>query len=87
MPKVLPVFTIPTSTIYYIYVHKVDAQRINIKWRVWPPARLAEARLALAEYPLASYLRTCATGWATPGFALHLVSCIMNADSADRSMN
>jgi len=27
--------------IYYIYVHKVDAQRINIKWRAWPQARLA----------------------------------------------
>jgi len=34
--------------IYYIYVHKVDAQGINIKWRAWP-----QARLALAEYTLA----------------------------------
>ena len=32
--------------IYYIY--KADAQDINIKWRVWPQARLAEAWLAMA---------------------------------------
>ena len=31
-------------------LHKADAQRINIKWRAWPQERLAEARLALAEY-------------------------------------
>jgi len=29
------------SVIYYIYVHKVDAQGINIKCRAWPQARLA----------------------------------------------
>jgi len=33
--------------IYYIYVHKDDAQRINIKWRAWPQAKLAKAWLAL----------------------------------------
>jgi len=33
--------------IYYIYVHKADAQCINIKRRAWP-----QARLALAEYML-----------------------------------
>ena len=33
--------------IYYIYVHKDDAQRINTKWRAWPQAKLAKAWLAL----------------------------------------
>ena len=32
------------DVIYYTYVHKDDAQRINIKWRAWPQALLAEAR-------------------------------------------
>ena len=27
--------------IYYNYIHKDDAQGINIKWRAWPQARLA----------------------------------------------
>ena len=29
------------NNIYYIYVRKVDAQGINIKWRAWSQARLA----------------------------------------------
>jgi len=24
-----------TNVVYYIYVHKVDAQGINIQWRAW----------------------------------------------------
>jgi len=41
------------STIYYTYtyVHKVDEQRINIKWRAWPQARLAKARLSMGPGP------------------------------------
>jgi len=29
--------------IYYIYVHKVDAQRVDIQWRAWPHATVAQA--------------------------------------------
>ena len=29
--------------IYYIYIHKVDAQGINIQWRAWPQAAVAQA--------------------------------------------
>ena len=37
----------PQVTAHLLYVHKVDAQRINIKWQAQSPPRLA-----LAEYPL-----------------------------------
>ena len=29
--------------IYYIYIHKVHAQGINIQWWVWPQAAVAQA--------------------------------------------
>ena len=40
--------------IYYIYIHKVDAQGINIQWRAWPQAAVAQAWCVQLAYAVAA---------------------------------